>query len=285
MAKFQTDTLKTADGLALYTASWIPETVKAVVVLVHGYGEHSGRYAHVVEALTQQNYAVYTIDHRGHGKSEGVSAYIKSIYQVVDDLKFYVDRVQAQHPDQKLFMLGHSMGALISLAYALRYQAQLSGLIISGIPLSAEDGAPAWLAQVARVVNVFAPKLPLAEGISSDALSRDPAVAQAYEADPLNYHGKMRVGTALSIVNGAKQSIPHLERLKLPVLILHGAEDKICPPSGSDIVYEKAASTDKQLIKYDGLRHEIMNEPERATVLGDITAWLEKHIAEKPNVG
>lgn len=279
MANFQTNTVKTTDGLALYTASWLPETVKAVIVLVHGYGEHSGRYAHVVNALTQQNYAVYTIDHRGHGKSEGLGGYVKSIDQVVDDLKIYVDQIQARHSDQKLFMLGHSMGALISLTYALRYQAQLDGLLISGVPLAAEEGAPAWLAQVAKFLNMVAPTLPLAETIPLDALSRDATIVQAYEADPLNYHGKMRVGTALSIVNGAKKAISQLSTLKLPTLILHGAEDKICPPSGSDIVYAQAASSDKQLIKYDGLRHEIMNEPERDTVLQDIMTWLDKHIA------
>lgn len=272
------ETLTTSDGLTLHTEYRVPDgDPRAVVLVVHGYGEHSGRYQHVIERLVQSDYAVYALDHRGHGKSEGERAYCDTSEQFVNDLKLYFDRVKAAQPGKKLFVLGHSMGGLISLAFAERYQNEFDGLIVSGSPVNADANVSAVLIAVGKVLNRVAPKLHLLDTGKPGILSSDPEIDVAWGNDPLTNKKPMRVRLGVELNRLAQDVRAHLPDLKLPVLILHGADDELVNPSGSQMAYEQAGSQDKTLKRYAGMRHEILNEVDKAIVLTDIVDWLDRH--------
>jgi alpha-beta hydrolase superfamily lysophospholipase len=263
------------------TADYVPDgDAVGQIVLVHGYGEHAGRYVHVIEALCGAGYSVHTLDHRGHGESEGTRAYFNTLWEPVADLRLFVNHVQSQTGNRTLIMLGHSMGALIALVFAIQYAYELKALILSGVALTADLRQPPMLIHVANLLNRFIPKAPLADGAPISELSNDPSVALAFTADPLTYKGKMRVRMGVSIQRAAAWARDNLEMVELPVLLMHGADDRICPPDGSRMIHERAASADKTFRLYDGMKHEIFNERERARVIADLTAWLNAHTLE-----
>ncbi len=274
----QNSSFTTLDNLKIHTVTWLPVgKPRAGIFLVHGYGEHIGRYTHVAEALVNAGYAVFGLDHRGHGKSDGLQAYFETIEQPIKDLAQYFEQVQQQYPNLKLFMLGHSMGSLLALAFALKYQAELAGLLISGCAVNGDEAVPGVILGLANLLKNIMPTTPLIPGLPASELSTDTAVVDAYQKDPLVYTGAWRVGMGALLINTGKILREQANKLTLPVLILHGENDKITPPSGSKVIYEKAASKDKTLTMYPGMRHEIMNEREKARVLADILAWLNNH--------
>jgi alpha-beta hydrolase superfamily lysophospholipase len=274
----QTSSFTTLDNLKIHTVNWLPPNKpSAGVVLVHGYGEHIGRYTHVAEALVNGGYAVFGLDHRGHGKSAGLQAYFENIEQPVKDLAQYFEQIQQQHPGMKLFMLGHSMGSLLALAFALKYPTELTGLLLSGCAVNGDETVPSPILALANILKNIIPTTPLIPGLPPTELSTDTAVVAAYQQDPLVYTGAWRVGMGALLINTGKILREQANQLALPLLVLHGAEDKITPVSGSKLIYERAASTDKTLKLYPGMRHEIMNEREKERVLTDILAWLNNH--------
>jgi alpha-beta hydrolase superfamily lysophospholipase len=272
------DNFQTKDGLTLYTEYALPQTEpKAVVLLVHGYGEHCGRYQHVIARLTSSGYAVYTLDHRGHGKSEGVRAYCDYMDQFVEDLKLYFDRMKAAQPGKKRFVLGHSMGALISLAFTERYQSEIDALAISGAPVNADANVSPALIWVGKILTHLVPKMHLLPPSGAGILSRDPEIDIAWDNDPLTNKKPMRVRLGVEMNNMAISVREHLADLRLPILIMHGSEDRLVNPSGSQLAYDKVSSTDKTLKFYPGMRHEIMNEIGKEAVLDEIVTWLDQH--------
>jgi alpha-beta hydrolase superfamily lysophospholipase len=260
-------------GLAIHWQAWLPETVpRAVVVIAHGAGEHSGRYAHVAARLVDEGYAVYAIDHRGHGRSQGPRALIDRLDYSVDDLDSLVTLAAGEHAGVKLFLLGHSMGGTISVAYAMRHQDRLDGLILSGA-LAVLDGATPPVRAIAKLLSALAPRLPLF-GVDPSLVSRDPGVVRAYENDPLVHHGKLPARTVAEMA-AAIDSFPAGARsITVPTLILYGTDDKLVPPAGSQMLEERIGAPDKTAKAYQGLYHEILNEPEQGQVLDDICAWL-----------
>jgi len=274
-----TGSFQSADGTKIYTESWLPDgAAKAVVIIVHGLGEHIGRYSHVAPRLVDAGYAVYGLDHHAHGKTGGdPRTYFDSFDQPINDLKQYFDTIKAAQSGKKIFMYGHSLGSLITLAFALKYQQGLAGLILSGATLAAETTQPALLVSAAGILNSIAPKLAISPPLPSSVLSRDEAVMRAYDTDPLVEHGNVRVRMGHQIVSTSRYVKAHLSDLKLPLFIFHGADDKLCPPAGSQILYDGAGSSDKKLKFYDGLRHETHNEPEQGMVIDNIINWLNAH--------
>jgi acylglycerol lipase len=248
---------------------------RAVVVLVHGASEHSGRYAHVAGRLLDEGYAVYALDHRGHGRSEGPRALIDRMASAVADLDSLVG--VAGPP---VFLLGHSMGGTVALAYALRHQDRLRGLVLSG-PLAALEAAPAATRVAARILSALTPRLPLVS-IDATLISRDPAVVRAYVEDPRVYHGKLPVRT-VSELAGTIDALPDaVPAITIPTLIMYGTADGLCPPEGSLMLAERIGAADKTLLAYDGLYHEIFNEPEQERVLDDLCSWLAARVAAVP---
>jgi acylglycerol lipase len=265
-------------GLRIYWQCWLPDSQpRAVVVIAHGAGEHSGRYQHVAARLLADGYAVYAIEHRGHGRSEGTRALIDRIDNAVADLDSLIVLAVGKHPNTQLFLLGHSMGGTISLCYAMRHQDVLSGLILSA-PLAALQAASPPLRIIARVLSTLAPRLPLA-AVDPSLVSRDPAVVQAYVEDPLVYHGKLPARTVAELVAAVESFPAGVQALTIPTLIMYGTADGLCPPEGSVMLVQRVSATDKTVKAYDGLYHEILNEPEQDRVLDDTCSWLAAHVA------
>ncbi|HEX2907737.1 MAG TPA: alpha/beta hydrolase [Phototrophicaceae bacterium] len=272
-----TQSFKTADGFNIHTEAWLPESdPKAIVLFSHGIAEHMGRYPHVAAYLVEHGYAFYGLDHRGHGQSDGQRAYFDRFEAVVDDLKTYFDCVRTAHPGKKIFLYGHSLGSLIALVITLRYQEHLAGLMVTGVPLMVETGQPQLLVAIGAFLDGIAPQLPLTK-LESKGLSHDPKIAHAYDTDPLVCRGSVRVHMANHIVQQSRQVRARVGEFRLPLLILHGGDDPICPLPGGVFLNQGASSTDKTFKIYPGLYHEIHNELEKETVLADIVGWLEQH--------
>ena len=260
-------------GRRIFWHSWAPaRTARGVIVLVHGAGEHSGRYEHVVARLVDEGYAVHASDHRGHGRSDGPRAFIEDMDDVVADVDSLVDRAVRSQPAVPLFMLGHSMGGLIALRYALIHQQRLSGLILSAA-LAAIESVPKPLELVGRALSVVAPRTPLI-AIDATLVSRDAAVVEAYISDPLVHHGKLPARTAAQLADAVESLPATVGAITVPALILYGTADGLAPPAGSVMLGERIGAADKAVTAYEGLLHEILNEPERDAVLADIVAWL-----------
>jgi len=273
-------------GLEIYWRSWQGEMpARATVVISHGAGEHSGRYEHVAIRLTGRGYVVYALDHRGHGRSEGRRALVDRLEHAAADLDVLVERARREHPDAPLFLLGHSLGGTIALRYALKRQDKLDGLILSG-PVAVVDLPPAPVRLAAKALSAVAPWMP-ALGVDPAVVSRDPSEVEAYRTDPLVHHGKLPVRTVAEIASATEAFPEQVSSLTLPMLLVHGSEDRLSPVQGSRMVHERAGSEDKTLKVYDGLFHEVLNElPEdREHVLADIVGWLHAHTRLKVQAG
>lgn len=273
--KHETGSLAAGDNTALFTQAWLPEGApRAGVLLVHGVAEHSGRYAHVAAFLTGRGYAVYTLDLRGHGKSPGMRAYVESYTLYLDDLKAYLDTIRAAQPGLPLFILGHSMGGLITLAFTARHQALLAGMITSAAPVNlAETTAPA-LVLVARVLDRVLPKARLVALDAAD-MSHDPAIRESYDSDPLNYRGKLTVRQGMVLTRLAEAAQAGLPGIRIPCLCMHGAQDPIADPSALDIIEQHLGAPDRTFKRYAGMFHEIFNELDKQVVLEDVGRWLD----------
>lgn len=263
-------------GVQIFWRVWLPDAAEGVphtvIVLVHGAGEHSGRYEHVVAALTGAGHAVYALDHRGHGRSDGPRALIDRADNAVQDLGTLVSIAREAHPGVQVLVLGHSMGGMLALAWAARHGSRADGLILSGA-LAAVPELPVALTVIGRVLSVLAPRAPVI-GIGTDLISRDPAVVEAYRADPLVHHGRLPARTAAEIADTVAGLPDAVSAITLPVLIMYGTEDGLCPPAGSAMVAERIGSSDVTERAYEGLFHEILNEPERERVLDDLLGWI-----------
>jgi len=265
-----------ASGEQSYWQAWLPDEPKAVVLLSHGVSEHSGRYVHVGTRLADAGYAVYAIDHHGHGRSAGTPGNVGRMSWVVDDLHTLRHLATEQHPAVPVFLLGHSLGGLIALDYVTtKSQAALAGLLLSGAAVDPSVGSRFEHA-IAPLVSRIAPNLGVT-ALSAEAISRDPAVVKAYVDDPLVYTGKVRARTGAEALAAVGRVQERMSSLTLPVLVMHGSKDALTSPSGSELVYEKVRSEDKTLRLYDGLFHEIFNEPEQDSVIDDVIGWLDKH--------
>jgi acylglycerol lipase len=271
-------TFRAFDGETVFHQAWVPVgDARAVVLLVHGLGEHSGRYDHVARALVDAGYAVHALDHRGHGRSSGKRAFVKDYDELLRDLHQLRRLVEQQHPGLPLVVLGHSMGGNIAMGYALGDQDGIAALVLSGPALQVGDEfSPARL-KVFTALAKIAPGL-RPQGLSADAISRDPTVVQAYRDDPLVFTGKISAGLGAALI-GAMQSFPdRYEQLRLPVLVLHGTDDQLADVAGSRVLEARATNADLTAHYYEGLYHEVFNEPEQDRVLADLTSWLDAHV-------
>jgi alpha-beta hydrolase superfamily lysophospholipase len=263
-----------AGGAEIFWQAWLPlGTARAAVVIAHGVGEHSGRYGHLAARLTAAGFAAYALDHRGHGRSSGPRALIDHMDHAVTDVDSLVTLAASGRASRPIYLLGHSMGGAIALAYALRHQRRLRGLLLSSAAASTETASPAARLE-AKALAAVTPTVGIME-IDAGLLSRDHAVVRAYRDDPLVYHGKLPARTVAEIAATIEGFAAELPLLRLPLLVMAGTGDRIVPPTGSRMVHDRAGSPDRTLRVYDGLYHELFNEPERRVVLGDAVAWLD----------
>jgi alpha-beta hydrolase superfamily lysophospholipase len=265
--------------LNVFYQTLLPEgEIKAAILIVHGLGEHSGRYLNVADYLVPRGYAIYGFDLIGHGKSAGERAYVERYEDYSETLLTYYKMVKAEQPELPIFLLGHSMGGLIVTEYLIDHSAYFQGAIISAPSIMIPDFVTKFTVIAGKVLSKIAPKIGLF-GLDANAVSRDPEVVQAYVNDPLVFHGKTTARLSAESLQAIMRVNEDMEQITAPLIILHGEDDKLANPKASELLYDRASSIDKTLKIYEGLYHEVFNEPEREQVLGDVATWLEAHIS------
>jgi alpha-beta hydrolase superfamily lysophospholipase len=265
-----------AGHMQLYTQAWLPSTPpRGVVALVHGFGEHCGRYNYLAEALTGASYALSSFDHRGHGHSPGLRGHIDNWQQLLDDVHASLPAAEALAPAAPLFLMGHSLGGLIALNYAIRYPQALRGVIASA-PLLAQPNVAPWMSYLAKALSRLKPDFTLDTGLKADTISRDPAEVKRYCDDPyVHSRASARFGTELSAAQAWTQA--HAADLSVPLLLYHGDGDPLVPIAGSRTFFSNVQVADKQWIEWPGGYHESHNDLHRAEVFSAVVAWLDKH--------
>jgi alpha-beta hydrolase superfamily lysophospholipase len=246
-------------------------------LLAHGKDEHSGRYGHVVTALTANGYAVFAVDHRGHGRSEGTRGVIDRFDNYVDDFHRLAGRARERFAGVPVYVLGHSMGGLIAARYALAHQRDLAGVMLSGPALRIGDDVPVWQKRALVILGRFFPNrtLPPSEpGI----LSRDPEVELAFSRDPLCHNGLTKLGFARALVLASEATLPRAPEMMIPMLVMHGAADTLTSPLGSKAWVENATSTDKELKLWPAGRHEIFNDLDKEQAISHLRNWLDTRV-------
>ena len=262
----------------IYYQAWLPdEEVKAVLLIVHGSSEHSGRYMNVVNHFVPLGYAVYGFDHIGHGRSDGKREYVERFSDYTDTLTVYFEMVKGWQAGKPVFLFGHSMGGLIASYYLLDHQDSFRGAVISAPAVKVSDSISRVTIIMGRILSVLAPKMGLLR-LEDNYISRDSKVVEAYVNDPLVFHGKTTARMGAELLKAMFRVTAEADRISLPFIVVQGSEDKIVDPGGAQMLYDKASSADKTIKIYDGLFHEVFNEPERARVLKDVETWLATHV-------
>jgi alpha-beta hydrolase superfamily lysophospholipase len=262
----------------IYYQAWVPEgNVKAVLLTVHGLGEHCDRYMNVVNHFVPLGYAVYGLDHIGHGRSEGKRELVERFEDYTDTLAVYCEMVKGWQPGKPLFLLGHSMGGLISSCYLLDHQADFRGAVLSAPLIKAGGTISKATILMGKILSALAPKMGLLP-VDANAISREPEVVKAYVNDPLVFHGKTPARLAAELLKAMRRVTKEAGKITLPFIVVQGGADKLVDPAGAQLLCDKASSKDKTVRVYEGLYHEVFNEPERGRVLKDVETWLAEHI-------
>ena len=265
------------DGNQLYYRKWAPqETLHALLIIVHGFSDHSGRYQPIVDNLVPRGIAVYSFDQRGHGRSPGQRGHINSFSEFRDDLLTFTHLVAGQEPDTPLFLMGQSMGGLIVLDFGLHHPQEVNGIIALSPHLSDPPISPILVTLSRALSNVW-PTFSLNAGMDNSALSRDPDTVQAFLDDPL-CHGKGTPRLATELSKAVVDTNANAAGFQPPLLITHGTADRMTDPDASHRFYEKVTSTNKTFIAYEGGYHEGHNDIHRERVIIDIAQWLEEQI-------
>jgi alpha-beta hydrolase superfamily lysophospholipase len=265
-----------ADDQRIFYREWLPEAgeIRGIVFILHGINEHSGRYRHVAAALTDGGLACYGIDHRGHGKSDGLRGFIPDLQPAVDDVEQLYRLVRAERPQLPPLIFAHSMGSLIGLGFVLRQPEGLRGIALSSVAIHGERTAPAWLVSLLLLAARFIPKLRLSPRRPDSVLTRDAGKLREWRDDPLVEKRMWRIGTSAALVYMARHICASAQAIKLPLLAMHGGADKLTPASGAHFLAENAASSDITVKIYRGLRHELVNEIEREEIIATLRDWL-----------
>ena len=258
---------------------WEPDgAAKALLIIAHGAAEHSGRYQQLAEACTQRGYIVAALDHIGHGHSDGRPGFIRCFDDYIAGLDQLRSIVQEKYANLPTFLLGHSMGGLIAARHLLQAQQQYTGCVLSGPAITSDVQPPAWQIAIMRLLSKLLPRLGVIQ-LDASAVSRDAQVVKNYLQDPLVYTGKLSARKVVEMFDAMRQIQRDATQISLPLLILHGGDDRLTSPEGSKLLYSEASSADKKLVVYPGLYHEIFNEPEREQVWAEMLAWCDSHVA------
>jgi alpha-beta hydrolase superfamily lysophospholipase len=265
-------------GVRIVYDTWTPEAApKAVLILSHGFGEHARRYDHAAQRFGEAGLVTYALDHRGHGRSGGKRVYLKDMSEFTGDFKTLVGIAAGEHPGLPKIVLGHSMGGAIVFAYGAQYPDDYDLMVLSGPAIAAQADVSPQLAFFGKLVGSVAPGVPVQE-LDANAVSRDPAVVAAYNADPLVHHGKVPAGIARALLQVGETMPQRAKSITKPLLVVHGAADRLIPAAGSERLVDFVGSQDVHLKVYPELYHEVFNEPERDRVLDDVVSWIEARL-------
>ncbi len=272
--------IRTEDGLHLRGFDWRPEgDPLAAVCLVHGIGEHVGRYAHVVAALNQAGFAVVGLDLRGHGRSDGPRGFTPSFDAYLDDMDLLLGEARSRYPGAPVVLFGHSLGGLLMLYYPLRRDVKVAGVVASSPQLRLAFKPPAWKTTMGRLMFNLWPAFNMPSGLEQAALSRDAQVVRAYAADPL-VHDRVSARLGIGLIDLGQWVIDHASEFSLPLLVYNGSQDRL---TSADACREFAAKVpgDCTLKIWEGLYHETHNEPQKAEVIAFMLDWLKRHLPAK----
>lgn len=271
------ETFEGTGGLKIFFRVWQPDDpARGVVVINHGFNAHSGQYTWAGEALAAHGLAVYALDMRGRGKSEGERFYVQSVDDHVGDLHKMVRIAKEREPGLPVFLLGHSAGGVVSCVYALEHQNELAGLICEDFAheVPAPDFALSFLKAIARVApHVGTLKL------KNKLFSRDPAIVAEMNSDPLIANEKQPAQTMAALIDADRRLRKEFDQIRIPVLIMHGKNDQVTKPSGSQFFFDHTGSTDKTLKLYEGGFHDLLRDTDKQVVLSDIEGWIDRRVS------
>ncbi|HZI08794.1 MAG TPA: alpha/beta hydrolase [Myxococcus sp.] len=267
------------DGTQLFWRSSLPDTEpRAHVAVVHGYGDHFGRYSYVAEALLEDGFAVHGFDYRGHGRAGGKRGYCEAWPHYVEDLEAFWARVRKDSGGKKTFMLAHSHGGLMAAIWLGKSRVEgLSGVVMSAPYLKLAITPPAFKVMAARAVGRLVPWLPLKTELTPEDLSKDPVVQKAAREDPLY----LRIVTPrwfLESTQAQAEAMLLAPKIQVPLFVLCGAEDGVAAPAAARVFFEAVGAPDKKFKEYPGMLHEPLNEVGRAEVFRDISSWISAHL-------
>ncbi|BDD90788.1 Monoacylglycerol lipase [Pandoraea cepalis] len=286
MTTYSESRLHASDGLSLHVHCWTPDTggarLRAVVAIIHGMGEHGGRYARLAEHFAAQGLATVTYDLRGHGRSGGARVFVKHFDEYLDDTEIFLTHVRTQFGPAPLFLLGHSMGGAIAALYTItRAPANVRALMLSSPALAPGEPVAPWMVKAGRWVSRWLPKVPVFK-IDPAMIARDKAVVAAAKQDPLNAYRGTPARTAAELLDAMARIHANADALRLPLYVFHGTADRLTAPWASEQFHGNAGSQDKTLRLYPGHFHETLNDLDREKVIDELTQWLMQHLPETP---
>ena len=264
----------------LYFRHWptaLDAPAKAVVMLVHGLGEHCQRYDHLASHLNLAGYALSSMDLPGHGKSDGERGHINSFTDYESAVLALHARTKVLYPDTPIFLLGHSMGGLIATKFLLGHQDKFAGAMLSGAAIQSPQEPPSWQIAIIKVIAKLFPKAQVL-ALDASAVSRDPAVVEKYMNDPLISQAKLSAKFLASMTNTMQECKDNAKLINVPIKIMHGSADVMTAPEGSQLLHDTVESKDKTINLYDGLYHEIFNEPEKEQIFAELVSWMDSRI-------
>ncbi len=268
---------RSATGKNIFYRCWAATEPRAILLLVHGLAEHSGRYREFASFFADAGITTYALDHPGHGRSEGKRGHIGRFAEYTDALSQMLSLARQAHPQLPMVLLGHSMGGLIAADFLLQHQSEFVAAVLTGAAIQSPQQPPRIVLIVNRVIAAVMPQLGVLR-MDASGISRDPQVVSDYENDPLVYRGKATAGLVTALFSAMSRVVANAASIRLPMLIMHGSIDSLTAVDGSKLLHETISSEDKKIVIYDGLYHEILNEPEKENVMADILRWLEPHI-------
>jgi alpha-beta hydrolase superfamily lysophospholipase len=274
--------MKTSDieinGNQIHLIDWDIEKPSAILLIVHGYAEHCFRYDHVAKFFNTHSFHVRSFDFYGHGKSEGLEGYVSDFDVYVSELEEITARTKADFPEIPIFILGHSMGGVVTgIAAAKKRLSGIDKIIFSNPGLDITSNQPAILVALIRLLAPIVPKLKTTK-LDSEFISRDPIVREKYDTDPLNYRKGARPGFANEFDKAGQWLREHAEKIDQHVYLNYSLTDKVVNPKASEIFYDQISSEDKTKSQYEGLYHELLNEPEKEEVMENILKWCQERL-------
>lgn len=270
--------LRAGNGVSLFYRYWRPATPHGVLVLVHGSGEHCGRFDHVARYLAGRGLAVYGYDQRGLGRSEGRRGHLDRFDHYLQDLDLMVSEARRLSPGLPLGLYGHSMGGLVVLAYGLQHPDRIGWVVATSPWLDLVSPPPPWKAGLGRFLSRVWPTFTMPSGVPASYLAHPPEVGEAYMKDPYVIT-KVSARWYTELVAGAAATRAGASRFTVPLLVLQAGDDRLVSPAATERFYQQAASQDKTFHLYPGLYHEIHNEPEAPAILAEAGDWLEPRLA------
>lgn len=269
-------TFEGVGGLRIATRSWLPESaVRGIMILIHGFNSHSGYMAWAAEQFAANGFAAYALDHRGRGKSEGERFYVEKFSDWLEDVDKLVEIARSENPGVPVYVLGHSVGGVIASSYVFEHQREIAGLVCESFAF--DVGLPHLVQLALEGTSYLVPHLPV-YSLKNEIFSRDPDVVAEMNNDPLIANEKQPAETVSEVLKAAARLKENMPNFNVPVLIIHGTNDKATRPEGSQYFYDNVGSADKTLKLYEGGYHDLLNDIDKEIVMADILAWVNTRI-------